>query len=116
MSLTGFKSLFRNGASFAISSHDHPVARMDKAPLALQTGKPYYHSVYYMWSQLLTCLVLLTLGTVTTVGLKRKVVDRTELDRSLCTETDTSFQEEFGIPYSQPNCDLFMYENQYPNW
>ena len=64
----------------------------------------------------LSCLVLLSLGTVTTVGLKRKVVDRTELDRSICTETDASFQEEFGIPYSQPNCELFMYENQYPNW
>ena len=54
----------------------------------------------------------------TTVGLKRKVVDRNQLDHNLCVKTgaNASFQEEFGIPYSQQNCELFMYENQYPNW
>ena len=33
-----YESLFRTGASFTISDHDHPVAKMNKAPLALQTG------------------------------------------------------------------------------
>ena len=58
------------------------------------------------------------IGMATTVGLKRRVVDRTQLHSSLCVTAgaNTSFQDEFGIPYSQHNCELFMYENQYPNW
>ena len=54
----------------------------------------------------------------TTVGLKRRVVDRTQLDDRLCVRTGAhnSFEEEFGIPYSQQNCEIFTYENQYNHW
>ena len=57
-------------------------------------------------------------GTSTTVGLTKKVVDRTRLDSSLCVSNgaNASFLKEFGTPYSQHNCELFMYENQYKNW
>ena len=57
-------------------------------------------------------------GMATTVGLRKRVVDRTQLHSSLCVRegVDASFVKEFGTPYSQHNCELFMYENQYKNW
>lgn len=54
----------------------------------------------------------------TIVGLKKRVVDRTQLDERLCVRTGahTSFKEEFGISYSQHNCEIFTHENQYDHW
>ena len=57
-------------------------------------------------------------GMSTTVGLRKKVVDRTQLHSSLRVRkgVNASFIKEFGTPYSQHSCELFMYENQYTNW
>ena len=57
-------------------------------------------------------------GMATTVGLRKRVVDRTQLHSSLCVMegANASFVKEFGTPYSQHNCELFMSENQYKNW
>ena len=39
-----YESYFRSGASFTISDHDHPVAKMNKAPLVLQDGN--FHKMF----------------------------------------------------------------------
>jgi len=91
MNLLGSEGSEKHGVAWTISNVDHPSSVLFNE----------FHKV--------------SLGTSTTVGLKKRIMDRTKLSEHCLDLKNESFYASYGIPASNFNCQIINTHYLVPN-